>query len=487
MRSSSGKLHWGKFDKSAFLRSFLHAMAGAIMLLAIRAQASAQSRFVLTESQRNQIDEIVTHALGDTGAPSASVAVVLDNKLAYSHAYGNARLEPLTPATAAMRYKIGSVSKQFTATAILMLAEQGKLTLDDPVARFLPDLTRAKDITIRQLLSHTSGYQDYWPQDYVPPFMLTEVTAKDILDRWARKPLDFEPGTQWQYSNTNFVIAGLIVEKASGMPLLRFLSSRIFEPLGMSSVVNIDQDHLADTDPTGYLRYALGPLRPAPHEGKGWLFAAGELAMPVADLAKWDIAMMEERLLKPASYREMQKCVELKNGLPTNYALGIEVMSREGRRMLEHSGEVSGFTAENMLFPDDRTAVIVLVNQDSVRTSAQIGERIAPVLFAVEGAPSDEKAARARRVLEALQQGKIDRSLLTDNASSYFTPQALQDFASSLSPFGVVQEVVQTATQERGGMTYRAYRAKFSDKTLAISTFETPDGKIEQYLVRVGN
>ncbi len=271
--------------------------------------------------------------------PAPAVAVVKDGTLVYAHAYGNARVEPPTPATAEMRYKIGSVSKQFTATAILMLAEQGKLSLDDPVSRFMPDLMRAKEVSIRQLLSHTSGYQDYWPQDYVPPFMLTTITADEILTRWARQPLDFDPGTKWEYSNTNYVIAGVIVEKASGMPLLRFLSSHIFEPLGMQSVVNIDQDHLADTDPTGYMRYALGPSRLAPREGKGWLFAAGELAMPVSDLAKWDIAMMNQRLLKPSSYQEMQRDVLLKNGTGTGYALGVTVQTRPGAECSNIAGK----------------------------------------------------------------------------------------------------------------------------------------------------
>jgi len=114
-----------------------------------------------------------------------------------------------------MRYSIGSISKQFTATAMLLLQEENKLSLDDKVAKFIPDLTRANEVTIRQLLSHTSGYQDYWPQDYVPPFMLQAITANRILDLWAHKPLDFDPGTKWQYSNTNFVIAGMIVEKVS--------------------------------------------------------------------------------------------------------------------------------------------------------------------------------------------------------------------------------------------------------------------------------
>ena len=473
--------------KILFRRGLFRAVACVAVALAINAKAPAQAPSPLSDQTRSQVDQIARQVLESTGVPSASVAVIKDGALAYAHAYGNARLDPPTPATAEMRYKIGSISKQFTATAILMLAEQGKLSLDDPVSRFVPDLTRAKEVTIRQLLSHTSGYQDYWPQDYVPPFMLTPITADEILTRWARKPLDFDPGTKWQYSNTNYVIAGVIVEKASGTPLLQFLSSHIFGPLGMQSVVNIDQDHLADTDPTGYMRYALGPLRPAPREGKGWLFAAGELAMPVSDLAKWDIAMMNQRVLKPSSYREMQKDVLLLNGTATNYGLGITVRSQGGRRMLEHSGEVSGFTAENIVFPEDHAAIIVLTNQDAVNAGGQIARKIAPLLFTGNTAVIAEKVERARKILEQLQQGKIDRSLFTDNANSYFDQQALQDFATSLSPFGASQDFQQTTEQLRGGMTYRAYRAKFADKVLSISTFEMPDGKIEQYLVSVGN
>jgi len=468
-------------------RCLFRVVASVSLALAMMAQSPAQTPSQLSGQTRSQVDEIARQVLESTGVPSASVAVIKDGTLAYSHAYGSARLDPSTPATAEMRYKIGSVSKQFTATAILMLAEEGKLSLDDPVSRFVPDLTRAKEVTIRQLLSHTSGYQDYWPQDYVPPFMLTPITADEIMTRWARKPLDFDPGTKWQYSNTNYVIAGVIVEKASGTPLLRFLSTHIFEPLGMQSVVNIDQDHLADTDPTGYMRYALGPLRPAPREGKGWLFAAGELAMPVSDLAKWDIAMMNQRLLKPSSYREMQKDVLLLNGTATSYGLGITVRSQAGRRMLEHSGEVSGFTAENIVFPEDRAAIIVLTNQDAVNAGSQIARKIAPLLFAGNTAVIAEKVERARKVLEQLQQGKIDRSLFTDNANSYFDRQALQDFASSLGPLGASQDFQQTTEQLRGGMTYRAYRARFAEKVLSISTFEMPDGKIEQFLVSVGN
>src|SRR5437667_10315023 len=132
-----------------------------------------------------------------------------------------------------MRYSIGSISKQFTAAAILLLQEQAKLSLDDKVAQYIPNLTRANEVTIRQLLSHTSGYQDYWPQDYVMPMMMQPVTAQKILDLWARKPLDFEPGAKWQYSNTNYVIAGVIIEKVARVPLLQFRQQKVFTPLAM--------------------------------------------------------------------------------------------------------------------------------------------------------------------------------------------------------------------------------------------------------------
>src|SRR5262245_608246 len=344
------------------LRRILNFLA---ILTACAFASSVSSQTHLPPDLTEKIDKIATDTLARTGVPSASIAIVKDGQIAYVKAYGDARLEPNTPATPQMRYSIGSISKQFTAAAILLLQEQGKLSLDDRVGKYIPDLTRANEVTIRQLLSHTSGYQDYWPQDYVMPGMLQPTTAQKIMDTWARKPLDFEPGTKWQYSNTNYVIAGVIVEKVARMPLLEFLKQRVFTPLGMTSVANIDQEKLTESDPVGYLRYALGPLRPAPKEGKGWLFAAGELAMRAQDLAKWDMSIMDQKLLKPASYHELGTDVELKNGVATQYGLGVGVNSQQGRRSLSHGGEVSGFTAQNTVFPDDRVAIVVLTNQDA--------------------------------------------------------------------------------------------------------------------------
>lgn len=430
-----------------------------------------------------KIDAIAREVLASTGVPSASVAIVQDAKITYVQAYGQARTDPPTPARPEMRYGIGSISKQFTAAAVLLLAEQGKLSLDDPVSRFVPNLTRGNEVTIRQILSHTSGYQDFWPQDYVPPFMLQPTTADKILDLWARKPLDFDPGTKWQYSNTNYVIAGLIVEKVSGMPLLQFLQKRVFAPLGMKSVLNIDQDKLGDTDATGYMRYALGPVRIAPKEGKGWLFAMGELAMPAEDLARWDVSVIAQKLLKPNSYREFETEVLLQNGLGTQYGLGVDVLSQSDRRALAHGGEVSGFTAQNSVFPDDRAAVVVLTNQDAARAAAEISRQISTLLFNNEDPAAVAKNEQARKIFDGLQRGTIDRSLFTENANSYFTAQALQDFASSLAPLGLPQEFAQTRQALRGGMTLRVYQVKFPKQMLRIWTYEMPDGKLEQYQV----
>lgn len=449
-------------------------LAGAI--------CSAQQKPPTLPSEiRASIDRIAQEALESTGVPSATLAVVEDGSIVYVQAYGDAKLEPPTPAKADMHYSVASISKQFTATAILMLAEQGRLSLDDRVAKFLPELTRANEVTIRQLLSHTSGYQDYWPQDYSPPMMQEDITAHQILDRWARKPLDFDPGTKWQYSNTNYVIAGLIVEKVSGTPLFDFLKQHVFAALGMQNVINSDVAALSPDDPIGYMRYGLGPLRPGPAQGKGWMFAAGELAMPVAELAKWDIGLMDEKLLRPSSYREMEIEVLLKNGVGTRYALGIGVRSFNAHRELEHSGEAVGFTTENIVFPDDRAAVAVFTNQDASDAAGDIARKIAPLLLASNDARQNEE--RARAILEGLQQGQIDCLQFTANANSYFSKQALQDFSTGLKPLGPVKEVTQERKDYRGGMILRVYNAKFEKQTLTVWTYEMPNGKLEQYQI----
>ncbi|MEP6850012.1 MAG: serine hydrolase domain-containing protein, partial [Acidobacteriota bacterium] len=291
----------------------------------------------------------------------------------------------------------------------------------------------------------------------------------------------------WQYSNTNYVIAGVIIEKVSGMPLMQFLQKNVFTPLNMSSVANTDQAKLGDTDPTGYLRYALGPLRPAPKEGPGWLFAAGELAMPAADLAKWDISIMDQKLLKASSYSEFEREVLLANGVGTHYGLGVDVAMQSGRRALSHGGEVSGFVSQNIVFPDERAAIVVLTNQDAAGAAEEIANAIAPLLFSTADAATPAKLEQAKKIFDGLQHGTTDRSLFTDNANAYFSDPALKDFAAGLAPLGAPSSFVQVHQGLRGGMTLRVYIIQFAWKTLRAWTYEMPDGKLEQYQIAPQN
>ena len=433
---------------------------------------------------RARIDRIAAQVLAQTGVPSASVAVVQHGKLVYTQAYGLARIAtptaPALPATPAMRYSIGSISKQFTAAAILMLQQEGKLSLDDPVGKFVPGLTRGNQVTLREILSHTSGYQDYWPEDYLMTPMLQPTTAQQILDTWAKKPLDFDPGTQWQYSNTNYVIAGRIVEIVSGQPLFDFLQQHIFRPLGMASVWNCNQSQLTQADATGYYRHALGPLRPAPKEGRGWLFAMGELSMTAHDLALWDQSLIARSLLSSESYKNMFTEVKLNNGDGTHYGLGVEVRDRDGHLSIEHSGEVSGYVSENQVLIDAGAAVAVFTNQDAVGAAPEIARLAVPL---VAGYPLTGPEQQALSIYRELQQGRIDRSLLAPNLNDYFTPQALADFQSSLAPLGEPLSLRQTREDLRGGMTFRAFEITYPDRRLQLTTYTYPDGKLEQYLI----
>jgi CubicO group peptidase (beta-lactamase class C family) len=203
--------------------------------------------------------------------------------------------------------------------------------------------------------------------------------------------------------------------------------------------------------------------------------------MSASDLAKWDLSIIEQKLLKPSSYKDFETEVLLKNGVGTEYGLGVDVTSESGRRVLGHGGEVSGFTSRNTVFPDERVAIVVLTNQDAVGAPAQIARDIAPLLFAVEDPETTRKLDQAKKILAGLRQGVIDRSLFTDNANSYFSEPAVKDFGSGLASLGTPEEFTQTQQQQRGGMLLRVYRVKFPQKTLQVWTYEMPDGKLEQY------
>jgi D-alanyl-D-alanine carboxypeptidase len=431
----------------------------------------------LAPAEERAIDDSVQEWLVKTGAPSVSIAVVSGGGISYAKAYGNARLDPDKPATTDTRYAIDSVSKEFAASAMLLLQEEGELSLDDHVAKYFPALAGADTVTVRQILSHTAGYRDYWPQDYVMPEMTKPVTVDALLKEWATKPLDFAPGTDWQYSNTGYVIAGAIVEKVSGQKLVPFLDAHIFAPLAMTRVTEDDSAPLSAADAGAYTRYGNGPIRHAPKEGAGWLFAAGELAMNPGDLARWDISLMDRSLLKPQSYDALYTSVKLKSGKDTHYSLGLHVADEHGHFVLSHTGGGSGFLAANTMWPKEKTAIVALTNNDW----AGPGGVVARVAYVV--VPPTPAEARARAVFDGLQHGTVDRALFTDNANAYLSPAALADHKAGLGALGPVRTFSLDSESERGGMHTRVWNIVTANAALTAVERGYAGGKLEQFMV----
>lgn len=458
----------------------------AAALLALVALPALAQPF--TPAEVAQIDQAVEKALAETSVPSASIAVVRDGKIVLTKAYGKAS-ETLA-ARPDLPYQIASNSKQFTAMALLLLEDEGKLSLDDKVSKWVPGVTSGDRITIRQLLSHTSGLQDFWPQDYSFEAMSHPATPQLIVDRWAKKPLDFQPGEQWQYSNTGYVVAGMIIEKASGEPMLKYLKRKVFDPLGMKSVRDLDETN-GPGFPQGYGRYALGPVRPATPAADNWLWAAGELSMTAEDLAKWDIARLDRSLVPADDWAEQETTVKLNNGKDTGYGLGVFVRT-EPRRAVTHGGEAVGFLSTNNVYPADRAAIVVLTNSWSGDAHSRITRALADIALKPAGAAGTveaRQAVRARQVYDQLVSGKLDRSLLTQNANFYFTPQAIADYRDSLSPLGTPTSFEPSGKPIlRGGFVIQGYTIKYPNRTLDLSTFYEPgaNGRIEQFLVSPG-
>lgn len=472
----------------------------SLVALAFTALPALAAPLSATESAR--VDAIASEVLASTGAPSASIAIVRDGEIAYARAYGLASLVPSRSAAALDRYPVGSISKQFTATAILLLAGDGRLSLDDTVATYMPDLTGADRITLRQILSHAAGYQGYFTLDVTPAEGREPTTPASIADRWGTAPLDFEPGTQWAYSNTGYVIAGLIVEKVSGRPLNAFLRERVFQPLGMGSAIAARLNGMNNaTEAVGYTRYALGPPRVAGPIGEGWLFGAGGLAMTASDLARWDIGLINRRLLPPAGYDAQMTDTRLTDGAATGYGLGVYVGEGRGRQKISHDGSIDGFGAENRVYPDDRAAIVVLVNADFGGAQYALADRLEEELFPQPRAaaappappappptrdPDPDGAAEltlARALFDQVRVGSLDRGRLTPDVDAYFSTSVVDDYRDSLGPLGAPTSFVQVRRDPIGGLKASLYELTWPDRKLVLIMRLTPDGKVASFVI----
>jgi CubicO group peptidase (beta-lactamase class C family) len=329
---------------------------------------------------------------------------------------------------------------------------------------------------LRQILNHTSGIRDYWPQDFVTPPMTKPTTPQAIIDEWGKRPLDFAPGSDWQYSNTGYVLAGTVVERVSGEPLFEFLRRHIFVPLHMMRVAD-KAAPLSDEDAAGYTRYALGPVQPAPQEGAGWLFGAANLAMPPTELALWDISLIERSLLSAQSYEAQWAPVVLKDGSRRAYGLGLVVEDVQGRLRIGHAGSGSGFLADNRVWPHERAAIVILTNNDWA-SPADLLDRIAFLVL-----PPTPAEARARALFEAFQKGTVDRALFTPAGNAYLNDHVLADLRSSLGALGPARLIELEHESRRGGMVTRLWKILCRDVRLQATERAYPGGPLEEFRI----
>ena len=456
----------------------------ALVLFAVIASpANAQP---LTAAEVAQIDEAVARQLAATGVPSASISVVRGGRLVLARGYGKA--SETMPARGDVPYQVASISKQFTAMGLLLLEDEGKLDLDDSVAKWVPGITGGDRITIRQLLSHTAGLQDYWPQDYSFAAMEKPATPQRIADEWAKKPLDYAPGTRWQYSNTGYVVAGMILEKAAGEPLMAFLKRRVLDPVGMRTL-NQDDTH-SSAYPTGYRRNALGPVRAVTAPGRGWMFATGMLSLSAEDLAKWNIARLNRTVFPVEDWVEQETPVVRFDGTTNGYGLGVYNRLQRERRTISHSGGAVGFFTLNTVYPDSRAAITVLTNADFSGTSGALTEKIEKIVLGGSTATASGEGDRvddARALYAGLVNGTLDRSRLTANADYYFDATTLADYRSSLKPLGLPTAIEPNGPPRlRGGFVQRSYTLRYAGgRSLSLGTFAEPgaNGRWEQFII----
>src|SRR5687767_6720512 len=363
----------------------LHSSSLSLAVLTLLASAvSAQTPQPSRETLVKRLDSLAASGVVENRAAGIVAAVVRGNDTLLFKGYGKANVEWSIPMPVDAMFEIGSVTKQFTAVAILQLRDSGKLSLDDDIKKWLPDFdTRGNKVTLRRLLDHTSGIKG-----------ITEMPEFGLLSnnpRWPRDsayalikkyPFEFATGEAQIYNNSAFWLLGLVVEKASGGTYEDYIEKKIFEPLGMKRSMYCNSSENVERRAHGYQVQQSGAVRRAQMNVHTWPFAAGSLCSTAGDLVTWLKALHGGKVLSPKSYAEMTTGSKLNDGTPLGYGMGIAV-GKDGRGLnfIGHGGGIAGFTSEATWYPDAQTAVVVLMNSNGNIDPGAVGGELAAELM----------------------------------------------------------------------------------------------------------
>ncbi len=309
------------------------------------------------------LDAFISATVAAQQAIGVTVGVMREGQVVFAKGYGLARVADKTPVATETLFAVGSVTKQFTCAVALQLEQEQKLSFDDRIARYEPGLTRAGDITVRDIGGMVSGYRDYYPLDFVDRPMAAPRASLDIVRDFASRPLDFEPRARYSYSNTGYLLLGAIAERAGREPFATQLDRRLFTPLGLRHT-RYEPRRGGPGMAEGYTPLGLGEVEPAVPEGEGWIGAAGGIWSTPTDLLTWDLALMDGKVLGPVAWTTMTRPRTLTDGRTSGYGCGQSIRDRGPALVLQHGGAVSGFGARNAMVPSSRSAVVVMANAD---------------------------------------------------------------------------------------------------------------------------
>ncbi len=325
----------------------------------------------------DRVDDYIKSEMAKRQIPGVALKIIRDGKAVKTATYGLANVELRVPVRPETVFEIGSITKQFTAAGILLLAQEGKLSVHDKLSGHLKSIPNAwTNITVRHLLTHTSGIKSYTGLDGFE--LRRHLTQQQFIQAIAAQPIEFQPGDSWKYCNTGYNLLGFIIENVSGQTYWDFMYQRIFRPLGMNSTTNRLPGSIIPNRADGYEQtnhvlinrdYDLTDV-----------FSAGAIASTIGDLAKWNAALDGEDILNAGSKEQVWTPAKLNDGKPTKYGFGWFIDSLDGHRNIGHSGSTSGYSATLQRFPDDKLAVIILTNTDE-QVATTLARKIATIYF----------------------------------------------------------------------------------------------------------
>ncbi|MGB2628491.1 MAG: serine hydrolase domain-containing protein [Candidatus Acidiferrum sp.] len=442
-----------------------------------------------------KVDAFIESQMKREHIPGLALGVYLEGKAVRTNGYGIANVEWNVPVQSDTVFQSGSVGKQFVAVGVMMLVEEGKVSLDDSLQKYFPDAPETwKGITVRNLLSHTSGLAEYESDERTKPGgpfdLRLDFSEVQLYKNIAAMPLDFKPCGKWSYRNTNYVLLGMIIRRVTGEFYGDFLQSRMFKPLGMTSTRIISEEDIVPHRAAGY-RLVDGALK-----NQEWVSptfnstADGTLYFTVLDLNKWDAALYTEKLVRKSTLEQLWTPVTCSSGKTYPYGFGWWVQESNGHRLLEHGGAWQGFSAYISRYVDDRLTVAVLTNLDADHSDARRIAHGVAMLYLPDlrmkpiTDTEPQVSALLRTTLTELADGKVNLDSFALDARTDWIPERILGLSERLRSFGPARSLSLLESQNEEDLHHYKYRVEFADGPMLIDLYLNRDKKITALQVR---